>query len=575
VGLIDLSSYLWPEDVTGRLPRLGRRFDPTHRLNSNTTYTLYGGELYGPNNQSLAVPPLEAGLTVGIGTGGIGLANSGASANGLNYGLPGRYLSDTGGVFHVTTTVTLTGASSICSVWGSAPEHYQHVFSVGADGSIVFGIYYDYSNVHIKSAPVGTVPMGRATTISAYWQAGVGILIAVDGKLCTSYSNVWVQGNPASVAWVGQCWGGKLKIFAGASGTLHYLKIQNAVRTTKDLIEISRNPNELFEPLPDLPFSLSAVGSGTTTVISDSAASYKVQGSVQSSSVAAYGIRSAIQSDSVASYAIRAAIQSSSVAAYGIRSAIQSSAASGYNIRAAIQQDAPGSYRIRGLTQQSSTLAYGIRGLVDQAIAASYAVRGAVSSDASATYSILSATSVSASASAGYSIRGSIQQSSAASYSLRGSVTQDTSATYSIRGSINQDTAAIYALRGSVTQDTSAAYNILSASAVSSSVTAGYAIKGSVQSSIVAGYSIAQAVQAEIAASYIIRSGVVSEAQAAYVILGLVYQSIAASYVVDGGLFSGPIIPRLTRLSALTQRVDQLSIITRNVMLCSTIGAGE
>ena len=267
MSLIDLSAYLWPEDVTGRLPRLGRRFDPTHRLNSGTTYTLYGGELYGPNNQSLAVPPLEAGLTVGLGAGGIGLANSGASANGLNYGLPGRYLSDTGGVFHVTTTVTLTGGSGICSVWGSSPEHYQHIFSVGADGSIVFGVYNDYSNVHIKSAPVGTVPMGRATTISAYWQAGVGILIAVDGKLCTSYSNVWVQGNPASVAWSGQCWGGKLKIFAGASGTLHYLKIQNAVRTAKDLIEISRNPNDLFESLPDLPFSLSAAGGGGTQTL--------------------------------------------------------------------------------------------------------------------------------------------------------------------------------------------------------------------------------------------------------------------------------------------------------------------
>ena len=91
MSLIDLSAYLWPEDVTGRLPRLGRRFDPTHRLNSNTWYTLYGGELYGPNNQSLAVPPLEAGLTVGIGTGGIGLANSGASANGLDYSYDGRY----------------------------------------------------------------------------------------------------------------------------------------------------------------------------------------------------------------------------------------------------------------------------------------------------------------------------------------------------------------------------------------------------------------------------------------------------------------------------------------------------
>ena len=264
---VNLGAYLWPEDVTGRLPSAGRRFDPANRLNSSTTYTLYGGELYGPNNQNLAVPPLEAGLTVGLGAGGIGLANSGASANGLNYGLPGRYLSDTGAVFHVTTTVTLTGNSSICSVWGSAPEHYQHVFSVGADGSIVFGIYNDYSNVHIKSAPVGTVPMGRATTISAYWQAGVGILIAVDGKLCTSYSNVWVQGNPASVAWSGQCWDGKLKIFAGASGTLHYLKIQNAVRTAKDLIEISRNPNDLFESLPDLPFSLSAAGGGGTQTL--------------------------------------------------------------------------------------------------------------------------------------------------------------------------------------------------------------------------------------------------------------------------------------------------------------------
>lgn len=533
MGLIDLSSYLWPEDVTGRLPRLGRRFDPTHRLNSNTTYTLYGGELYGPNNQSLAVPPLEAGLTVGIGTGGIGLANSGASANGLNYGLPGRYLSDTGGVFHVTTTVTLTGDSSICSVWGSAPEQYQHVFSVGADGSIVFGIYNDYSNVHIKSAPVGTVPMGRATTISAYWQAGVGILIAVDGKLCTSYSNVWVQGDPASVAWSGQCWNGKLKIFAGASGTLHYLKIQNAVRTAKDLIEISRNPNELFEPLPDLPFSLSAVGGGTTTVTSDSTATYKVQGSVQSSSAASYDIRSAIQSDSVASYAIRSSAQN----------------------------DAASAYSIRGSIQQSSAAAYLILGLVDQAITASYGIRAAVSNDAAATYNILSATSVSSSATAGYNIRGSINQGAATSYFLRGSVVQAA--------------IASYALRSSVTQNTSATYSILSASSVSSSVTAGYVIKGSVQSSIVAGYSIAQAVQAEIAASYIIRAGAVSEAQAAYVILGLVYQSIAASYVVDGGLFSGPIIPRLTRLSALTQRVDQLSIITRNVMLCSTIGAGE
>ena len=550
MGLIDLSSYLWPEDVTGRLPRLGRRFDPTHRLNSNTTYTLYGGELYGPNNQSLAVPPLEAGLTVGIGTGGIGLANSGASANGLNYGLPGRYLSDTGGVFHVTATVTLTGASSICSVWGSAPEHYQHVFSVGADGSIVFGIYNDYSNVHIKSAPVGTVPMGRATTISAYWQAGVGVLIAVDGKLCTSYSNVWVQGNPASVAWSGQCWDGKLKIFAGASGTLHYLKIQGDVRTAKDLIEISRNPNELFEPLPDLPFSLSAVGGGTTTVTSDSTATYKVQGSVQSSSAASYDIRSAIQSDSVASYAIRSSAQN----------------------------DAASAYSIRGSTQQSSAAAYLIRGLVDQVIAASYGIRAAVSNDAAATYNILSATSVSSSATAGYNIRGSIQQSSAASYSLRGSVTQDTSATYSIRGSINQDTAAIYALRGSVTQDTSATYSILSASAVSSSVTAGYAIKGAVQSSIVAGYSIAQAVQAEIAASYIIRSGAVSEAQAAYVIRGLVQQSIAANYAIDGTAFTGSIsdadITRIVQAVLAALNATTIPVDVQKMNGAAVIGTG-
>lgn len=278
-----------------------------------------------------------------------------------------------------------------------------------------------------------------------------------------------------------------------------------------EIYDLTKDVNSVwgaFEPRETRLF-VPVGGGGTTTVTSDSAASYKVQGSVQSSSVAAYSIRSAIQSSASASYVIRAGAQN----------------------------DAASTYSIRGSIQQSSTPAYLIRGLVDQVIAASYAVRGAVSSDASATYNILSASSVSASASAGYNIRGSINQGTTASYSLRGSVTQDTSATYSI----------------------------LSASAVSSSVTAGYAIKGSVQSSIVAGYSIAQTVQAEIAASYIIRAGAVSEAQAAYVIRGLVQQSIAASYAVEGSSFSGSIsdadIARivqavLTALNATTIPVD-------------------
>ena len=272
-------------------------------------------------------------------------------------------------------------------------------------------------------------------------------------------------------------------------------------------------PRQLFVPVS---------AGGTTTVTSSSAASYKIQGSVQSSSVAAYGIRSAIQSDSAVSYAIRASAQN----------------------------DAASSYTVRGSIQQSTTPTYLIRGLVDQTIAAIYGIRSAVSSDAAATYNILSATSVSTSASAGYNIR----------------------------GSINQDVAASYPLRGAVTQDTSATYSILSASAVSSSVTAGYAIKGSVQSGIVAGYSIAQTVQAEIAASYNIRAGAVSEAQAAYVIRGLVQQSIAASYAVEGDAFSGSIsdadIARIVQavLSALNATTIPVNI--KQVNSITIKGAG-
>ena len=226
---------------------------------------------------------------------------------------------------------------------------------------------------------------------------------------------------------------------------------------------LSENPWQIFAPRETRLF-VPVGGGGTTTVTRDSAASYKVQGSVQSSSVASYGIRSAVQS----------------------------SASSSYAIRAAIQQDAASAYSIRGSTQQSSAPTYLIRGLVDQAIAASYAIRSAVSSDASATYNILSATSVSASASAGYNIR----------------------------GSINQDTAASYALRGSVTQDTSATYSILSASAVSSSVTAGFSIAQAVQAEIAASYIIRAGAVSEAQAAYVIRGLVQQSIAASYAIDG-------------------------------------------------------
>lgn len=162
-------------------------------------------------------------------------------------------------------------------------------------------------------------------------------------------------------------------------------------------------------------------GGGTTTVTSDSAASYKVQGSVQADSAASYAIRSLAQQDSASAYSIRGSIQQSSAAA-----------------------------------------AYLIRGLVDQVIAASYGIRSAVSSDAAATYNILSASSVSASASAGYNIRGSINQDTAAIYALRGSVTQDTSATYSIlsASAVSSSVTAGYAIKGSVQSSIVAGYSI-------------------------------------------------------------------------------------------------------------------
>lgn len=285
---------------------------------------------------------------------------------------------------------------------------------------------------------------------------------------------------------------------------------------------LSKYPWQIFAPRETRNLFVPVSVGGTTTVTSDSAAAYKVQGSIQSSSVAAYGIRSAIQSDSAVSYAIRASAQN----------------------------DVASSYAVRGSTQQSSAPTYLILGLVDQTVTASYVLRTAVSSDASATYNTLSATSVSASTSAGYSIR----------------------------GSINQDVAASYVLRGAVTQDTSATYSILSASAVSSSVTAGYAIKGSVQSSIVAGYSIAQAVQAEIAASYIVRSGAVSEAQATYVIRGLVQQSVAASYAIDGTAFTGSIsdedITRIVQAVLAALNATTIPVNIKQVNSITIKGAG-
>lgn len=240
------------------------------------------------------------------------------------------------------------------------------------------------------------------------------------------------------------------------------------VGTVPEAKQEFENPWQIFKRPDSRIFVPVSAGGGTATVTSDSAASYKVQGSVQSS------------------------------------------AAAGYNIRAAIQQDAASAYSIRGSIQQSSAAAYLIRALVDQTVTASYGIRTAVSNDASATYNILSATSVSASTSAGYSIRGSVDQTTSASYALRGSVAQDTSATYSIlsASSVTSSVTAGYAIKGSV----------------QSSIVAGYSIAQAVQAEIAASYIIRSGVVSEAQAVFVKASGIYEQVSAVYVKQAGLYQ---------------------------------------------------
>ena len=463
--------------------------------------------------------PIGAGL--GNAVGKLGKSARALPNNGLQFDFP-RFSNGSPNWTVVSLCINDAGYSNNRNPFdGDAPAEAR-VFQLRLDGdNRVNFIGFDTTVGGLSSVTTSATIAAGATAMLVGRVVGNTVSVWSDGVLGASGT---ISGTPKlpnsanaklKVGTYGSIASG---VAANFPGQLLYNCYWNRALSAVEIKSLSDNPWQIFAPRETRLFvPVSAGVGGTTTVTSDSAASYRVQGSVQASTSASYNIQSAIQSDSTASYAIRSSVQ---------------------------QSIAP-SYTVRASIQQGTAPSYSIRGLVAQAIASSYAIRSSISSDVAATYNILSATSVSSSTSAGYNIR----------------------------GSINQDSAASYALRGSITQDTSATYSILSASSVSSSVTAGYAIKGSVQSSIIAGYSIAQAVQAEIASSYIIRSGVVSEAQAAYIIRGLVQQSIAASYAV----FSEYVVPstfadRTDLKSMMTQHAELKSMMTQHLLLQASIG---
>lgn len=90
--------------------------------------------------------------------------------------------------------------------------------------------------------------------------------------------------------------------------------------------------------------------SGTSTVTSDLAASYSLQGTTSADAAASYNVRAAVAQDATAAYYIHAAVAADLDASYAVLSAgaVQVDMVGGYNVRGAVAVSLAGTYIVDG-----------------------------------------------------------------------------------------------------------------------------------------------------------------------------------------------------------------------------------
>lgn len=292
-----------------------------------------------------------------------------------------------------------------------------------------------------------------------------------------------------------------------AHGTL-LLIAGKGVPSDEQIIELQRNPWQIFQPRSQARWRPNVLVSALQTVEAAWSQFYSIMGTVATSIAAAFNIRGSVERSVVASYNVRGNVETAITATYPILGLVQRDMVSA-------------AYNVQGLVQQSLAANYDIRGSVTRDVAvASYPIRG-----------LVERTFVPAS----YVIRGSVDTSMAASYNVRGMVDLNIVQNYAVRGLVESSLLASYGIRTMVERDLIvASYEVQAQGQVTMSFGGAYLIRGYVERTVAdANYNVRGAVETGLSANYTVRNEVSKNLVAAYNVNGMVERSITASYLVE------------------------------------------